>query len=97
MLARALQMVIPAVVVFTTLFGLLGRGNPPPGGVALFLRVGIAGLLLAAAVWYLAEKTYFIGAGWLNVATNLYIGLAAGGAFLVVMGAFGVLLKRQQD
>jgi hypothetical protein len=94
---RALQMVIPAVVIFTTLFGLLGRGNPPPGGVALFLRVGVVGLVLAAAVWYLAEKTDFIGNTWVGIATNLYIGLGVGGALLAVMGAFGVLLKRKQE
>jgi len=55
------ELVVPAVVIFTTLFGLLARGNPKPGGVALFLRVGLAGLALAGAVFYLVEKTAALG------------------------------------
>jgi LPXTG-motif cell wall-anchored protein len=94
---RALQMVIPAVVIYTTLFGALGRGNPPPGGVALFLRVGVVGALLAGGVWYIAEKTSFIGNAWMGIATNTYWGLAVGAAALLLMGAFGVLLKRRDE
>ena len=51
------ELIVVPLVVLTTLFGLLARGNPRPGGVALFLRVGLAGLVLAGALYYLVEKT----------------------------------------
>jgi len=89
------ELVVPAVVIFTTLFGLLARGNPKPGGVALFLRVGLAGLALAGAVFYLVEKTAALG-GRPELAVNIYRGLGAGGAALVVMALFGIALKRKQ-
>ena len=94
MLLTLAELVVPAVVIFTTLFGLLARGNPRPGGVALFLRVGLVGLALAAAVFYLVEKTAALG-GRPELAVNIYRGLGAGGAFLVVMALFGTVLKRK--
>jgi len=93
----ALEIVIPAVVVFTTLFGLLGRGNPPPGGVALFLRVGLAGLALCGAIFYVLEATHLLDQPAVRqIATNAYRGLGVGGAVMVAMGIFGVVLKRKE-
>ena len=57
MLWTLIQIVVPPLVVLTTLFGLLARGDPKPGGVALFFRVGIVGMILAGALFYLVEKT----------------------------------------
>ena len=57
MLATIAQITLPAIVVFTTLFGVMARGNPKPGGVALFLRVGLAGLALSLGLFYLVTKT----------------------------------------
>src|SRR5438046_1968428 len=48
MILTLAELVLPPLVVFTTLFGLLARGTPKPGGVSLFLRVGLVGLALAA-------------------------------------------------
>jgi hypothetical protein len=52
------QIVLPALLVFTTLFGLLARGNPRPGGVALFMRVGQLAVIVTAG---------FLGGGLLLV------------------------------
>ena len=96
MLAALAQMFLPAVVVFTTLFGVMARGNPKPGGVALFLRVGLVGLALSAAIFYLFTKSGIFGAGVTAVAVNVSRGLGMGGGLLAVMAAIGVMLKRQQ-
>jgi hypothetical protein len=95
MLLTLVELIVPAVVVFTTLFGLLARGDPRPGGVALFLRVGLVGLALAAALFYVVEKTA-VFAGRPELAVNIYRGLGAGGALLVAMGIFGLMLKKQR-
>ena len=88
------ELVLPAVVIFTTLFGLLARGDPKPGGVALFARVGIAGLVLGAALFFLVEKTSVL-TGHPAVVVNAYRGLVGGGLLLVLFAAFGVVLKKQ--
>jgi hypothetical protein len=89
------EIVLPALVVFITLFGVLARGNPKPGGVALFLRVGLAGLVLGAALFFLVEKTAVI-AGRPELAVNVYRGLVGGGLLLVVFAVFGMMLKRER-
>ena len=89
------EIILPALVVFTTLFGLLARGNPKPGGVALFLRVGLVGLALGSALFFLVEKTAVI-AGRPELAVNVYRGLVGGGLLLVVFAVFGMLLKRER-
>ena len=94
MILTVAELVIPPLVVFTTLFGLLARGNPKPGGVALFLRVGLVGLALAAALFYLVEKTAVL-AGRPEIAVNAYRGLAAGGALLVAFAVFGIALQKR--
>jgi hypothetical protein len=90
-----IEMVLPALVVFTTLFGVLARGNPKPGGVALFLRVGLVGLALGAALFFVVEKTAVI-AGRPELALNIYRGLVGGGLLLVVFAVFGMVLKRER-
>jgi hypothetical protein len=95
MLLTAAELIVPALIVFTTLFGLLARGDPRPGGVALFLRVGLVGLGLGAGVYYLVEKTAVL-AGRPAVAVNIYRGLGGGGALLVAMGVFGLVLQRER-
>jgi hypothetical protein len=95
MLWTLIQIVVPALVVLTTLFGLLARGNPKPGGVALFFRVGIVGAMLAGALFYLVEKTAVL-AGRPELVINAYRGIGGGSALLLVMAAFGVALKRKQ-
>ena len=94
MLWTLIQIVVPPVVVLTTLFGLLARGDPKPGGVALFFRVGIVGLILAGVLFYLVEKTAVL-AGRPDVVVNAYRGLSGGSALLLLMAAFGVVLKRK--
>ena len=94
MILTLAELVIPPLVVFTTLFGLLARGNPKPGGVALFLRVGLVGLALAAALFYLVEKTAVL-AGRPALAVNAYRGLGAGGLLLVAMAIFGIFLQKR--
>jgi hypothetical protein len=86
------QIVLPALLVFTTLFGLLARGNPRPGGVALFMRVGLVGLLLGGALYFLIEKTSII-AGRPQLAVNVTAGFLGGGLLLVLFAAFGFVLK----
>ena len=87
--------IVPAVVVLTTLFGLLARGDPKPGGVALFLRVGVVGLLLGGIVWYLVERTA-LWTGRPDFVVNAYRGLVAGSMLLIAMGGFGAMLKKRQ-
>ena len=90
-----LEVVLPAVVVFTTLFGLLSRGDPRPGGVALFWRVGIAGLVLAGALWYLTFRTSaFVTAP--AFVRRAYFGLFVGGVLLTLFAAAGTALKKKE-
>ncbi len=89
-----LQMVLPALVVFTTLFGVLSRGNPKPGGVALFWRVGLTGLAIGGVLAYLTLRTSALAATPAFV-RNLYLGLLAGGALLTAFAAFGTSLKNK--
>jgi hypothetical protein len=90
-----LEIVLPAIVIFTTLFGLLSRGDPKPGGVALFWRVGIAGLLLGGVLAYLTLKTSALVSTPAFV-RNLYIGLLVGGGALTLFAAAGSSLKKKQ-
>ena len=94
-MSTLLQVVLPAVVVFTTLFGLLSRGNPRPGGVALFWRVGLTGLGLGAALWYLTFQTSAL-ATMPEFVRNLYRGLLGGGVLLTGFAAAGSWLKNKQ-
>ncbi|HXU01851.1 MAG TPA: hypothetical protein VN903_12710 [Polyangia bacterium] len=96
MLAAIAQMILPAIVVFTTLFGVMARRDPKPGGVALFLRVGLMGLALAALIYYPVVKTALVTTGAGAVAINVSRGLGMGGGLLVVMALIGVMLKKQQ-
>jgi hypothetical protein len=90
-----IELVIPALVVTTTLFGVLARGNPRPGGVALFARVGIADVLLGAALFFVLEKTSVL-TGHPPTVVNVYRGLVGGGVLLVLFAVFGVVLKKQR-
>ena len=94
MLWTLVTLVVPAVVILTTLFGLLARGDPKPGGVALFLRVGVVGLLLGGIVWYLVERTA-LWTGRPDFVVNAYRGLIGGALLLIVMGGFGAVLKKK--
>jgi hypothetical protein len=94
MLLTIVEMVVPAVVVFTTLFGLLARGDPKPGGVALFARVGVGGLVLGTALWVLVEKTAVL-TGRPELAVNAYRGFIGGGILLVLFAVFGMMLKKK--
>jgi hypothetical protein len=90
-----LEVVLPAAVVFTTLFGLLSRGDPRPGGVALFWRVGLCGLGLGALLWYLTLRTSALAA-MPEFVRNLYRGMLLGGLGLTLFAALGSSLKRQR-
>jgi hypothetical protein len=94
-MSTLLQVVLPAVVVFTTLFGLLSRGDPRPGGVALFWRVGLVGLGLGALLWYLTFQTSTL-ATMPDFVRNLYRGLLGGGFLLTGFAAIGSWLKNKQ-
>jgi hypothetical protein len=94
MILTLAELVLPPLVVFTTLFGLLARGDPKPGGVSLFLRVGLCGLALAAGLFYLVEKTAVL-AGRPEIAVNAYRGLGGGGVLLVAFAIFGMFLKQR--
>jgi hypothetical protein len=87
------ELVLPPLIVFTTLFGVLARGNPKPGGVALFARVGIAGLVLGGALFFLVEKTSVL-TGRPELAVNAYRGFIGGGLLLVLFAVFGMMLKK---
>ena len=94
-MSTLLQIVLPAIVLFTTLFGLLSRGDPRPGGVALFWRVGIAGLLLGGILWYLTfETSALVNAP--EFVRNLYRGMLGGGVLLTGFAAVGSWLKNKQ-
>jgi hypothetical protein len=90
-----LELIVPALIVTTTLFGLLARGNPRPGGVALFARVGIADVVLGAGLFFLLEKTSVI-TGHPPTVVNIYRGLVGGGVLLIMFAAFGAVLKKQR-
>jgi hypothetical protein len=96
MLTAIAQMILPSIAVFTTLFILMMRRRPKLGGIALFLRVGVIGLALAAALFYLMTKTTVFSPTAAAVAINVSRGLGMGGALLIVMAAIGVMLKREQ-
>jgi len=89
-----LETVLPALVIFTTLFGLLSRGNPRPGGVALFWRVGLVGLALGGALWYLTFKTSAL-VSMPAFVTHVWGGLVFGGGVLTLFAAAGSSLKRK--
>jgi len=90
-----LAMTVPGAIVLITLFGLLARGDPKPGGVALFWRVGLVGLGLGFATWYLTARS-----GWLPTLPaavhQAYQGLLVGAASIVVLAGLGTALKRQK-
>lgn len=91
-----LQVVVPALVVFTTLFGLLGRSKGEKvGGVALFGRVGAVGLVLGGLAYYLTYKTNLLDATPAFV-KRAYLGLLVGGALLVAFAALGQALKQKR-
>ncbi len=90
-----LATIIPAAVVLITLFGLLARGNPRPGGVALFWRVGLVGLGLGFAVWYLTSKSGLLPAVP-EAVHHADTGLLVGASAIVVIAALGSALKRQR-
>jgi hypothetical protein len=99
MLATLAQTVLPALVLIVTLFGLLARGNPRPGGVALFGRVGAVTLLLGGALYFVVERTAL--AAHLPTAISrfvapAYTGFVAGGILLLLLAALGSALKRQR-
>jgi hypothetical protein len=90
-----LAMTVPGAVVLITLFGLLARGNPKPGGVALFWRVGLVGLGLGLAAWYLIARSGLLPA--LPAAVHhAYRGLLLGAAAIVLFAALGSSLRRKQ-
>jgi hypothetical protein len=90
-----LAMTIPGAVVLITLFGLLARGNPAPGGVALFWRVGLVGLGLGFATWYLTAQSGLLPA-MPSAIHHAYRGLIVGSAAITVIAAIGSALKRQR-
>jgi len=96
MLLTIVELVLPALILFTTLFGVLARGNPKPGGVALFARVGLVGLALGGAAFYVIEKTDLLPPPPPELAVNAYRGVVAGSVLLLLFAAFGVVLKRKQ-
>jgi hypothetical protein len=90
-----LAMTLPGAVVLITLFGLLARGNPKPGGVALFWRVGLVGLGLGLVTWYLTAQSGLLPP-LPEVVHHAYRGLLIGAAGIVVLAAAGTALKRKQ-
>jgi hypothetical protein len=90
-----LEVVLPAVVVFTMLFGVLSRGSPRPGGVALFWRVGLVGLALAGALLYLTHHTNAL-VNTPAFVRRAYVGLFVGGAALTAFAAIGTWLKKKE-
>jgi hypothetical protein len=92
-MARILAMGIPALLIVVTLFGVLARGNPKPGGVALFWRVGLVGVGLGAGTWYFATQTA-IGRSFPTLVHDGYRGLLILAGLIVVVAAIGSMLKR---
>ena len=90
-----LAMTVPAAVVLITLFGVLARGNPTPGGVALFWRVGLVGLALSLAAWFLLAKSDLLPPLPALVHHATW-GLLVGSAGIVVIAAIGSALKRKR-
>jgi hypothetical protein len=89
-----LAMTVPGAVVLITLFGLLARGNPKPGGVALFWRVGLVGLGLGLGAWYLLARSGLVPR-LPDPVHSAYHGLLVGSAAIVVLAAVGTALKRK--
>jgi hypothetical protein len=89
------QVVLPAFLVFTTLFGLLSRGDPKPGGVALFWRVGLTGLAIGGVMAYLNLRTSALASTPAFV-QKFYVGMLIGGALLTVFAAFGSSMKNKR-
>ena len=87
-----LETAVPSIIVFTTLFGLLGRGNPRPGGVALFWRVGLTGLALGLLGLLVSSKVWAEAPAFVAHACWGFVGL---GVLLVAFAAFGSILKKQ--
>ncbi len=94
-MVAALELVLPPIVVFTMLFGVLSRGSPRPGGVALFWRVGLVGLALAAALTYLTHHTNVL-VNTPAFVTHAYLGLFIGGVALTLFAAVGTWLKKKE-
>ena len=92
-MAKILAMGIPALLIVVTLFGVLARGNPKPGGVALFWRVGLVGVGLGAGTWYVATQTA-IGRSLPALVHDGYRGLFILAGLIVVVAAIGSMLKR---
>ena len=90
-----LQVVLPAIVVFTTLFGLLSLGEEKVGGVALFWRVGLVGLALGGGLYFLSYQTNILDATPAFV-KRAYAGLLIGGVFLTCFAALGTALKKKR-
>ncbi len=90
-----LAMTVPGAAVLITLFGLLARGNPKPGGVALFWRVGLVGLSLGFAIWYLVARSGLLPS-MPEVVRQGNQGLMIGAAGITVIAAIGTALKRQR-
>jgi len=90
-----LALTIPGAAILITLFGLLARGNPKPGGVTLFWRVGLVGLGLGFGAWYLFAKSGLLPPMPAPV-HHAYTGLLVGAAAIVVIAALGSALKRQR-
>ena len=95
MLLTLAQIVLPALVLYTTLFGVLARGNPKPGGVALFWRVGLVGLALGGGAYYLAEHTGVLGGATPPLVRDATRGVVGGAVLLVAFAAAGTALKRK--
>ncbi len=89
-----LEVVLPAIIIFTTLFGLLSRGDPRPGGVALFWRVGLVGLALGGVLAYLTFKTSAL-VSMPGFVSHMYSGLIIGGGLLTLFAAAGTALKNK--
>ena len=92
-MTRILAMGIPALLIVITLFGVLARGNPKPGGVALFWRVGLVGVGLGAGAWYVATQTA-IGHSLPALVHDGYRGLLILAGLIVVVALVGSMLKR---
>jgi hypothetical protein len=90
-----LAMTVPGAIILVTLFGLLARGDPKPGGVALFWRVGLVGLGLGFGTWYLTARSGLLPS-LPEVVHQGNQGLLIGAAGITVIAALGTALKRQR-